>query len=162
MTAAEHPINGNSTVEEAKAWLRTRLEDGDHCPVCTQHAQVYRWSLYSTAVRALIGFYRLGGTVRFSHVNELKAMGLKGQGDASRLKHWGLAEEEKIRRPDGGRAGYWRVTDLGESFLQGRATIPKYVYVYDGKVLDTDGDPVTARQCLGNKFDLDILMHPEG
>lgn len=47
---------------EARDILRGLVEDGHTCPLCTQHAQVYRWSLYSTAAHALILFYREGGT----------------------------------------------------------------------------------------------------
>lgn len=149
-------------VGDARDQLRIEVQQagGATCPVCTQHAQVYRWSLYGTAVRALSLFYRLGGTTDFHHSRELKTYGHKGQGDASRLWKWGLLEEDPARRVDGGRAGFWRVTTLGEAFLFGRTTIPKYLYVYDNRVLagHNSGGQVDVRTTLGKNFDYNEMM----
>ena len=130
-----NPHSRETPLGVAQDWLRDRIDDGASCPCCTQHAQVYRWSLYSTAARLLVKMYRVGGTESFVETRELKG---KGQGDASRLRLWGLAEQEKERRPDGGRSGWWRVTARGEMFILGRLDIAKYVYVYDGRLLRTD------------------------
>lgn len=143
---------------QLRSWLLSKVSDGAECPVCTQHVQVYRWSLYSTAGQALILFYRLGGTQYFVHSRSLKRAGHTGQGDASRLKNWGLLEEEKARRADGGRSGYWRVTPLGEAFVRGNATVPKYAHVYNNRVLKMDGPDVTIHDVLGNKFSYSDLM----
>ena len=151
-------LTTSDTIQAAKQWLHARLDKGAECPVCTQHVQVYRWSLYSTAGHALILFYRLGGTTEFVHSSSLKALGHKGQGDASRLRNWGLLEEEKVRRPDGGRSGYWRVTALGEQFVKGVARVPKYAYVYNNRVLKLDGPNVSIKDVLGKKFDYAELM----
>jgi hypothetical protein len=140
--------------------LRSAVYDpaGAVCPTCTQHAQVYRWSLYSTAVQALILFQRLGGTTDFTHSNELKDYGYKGQGDAARLRMWGLVERQSDQREDGGRSGYWRVTSLGERFVLGQVRVPKYAWVYNGRVLRMDGEPVGVREALGNRFNYDDMM----
>ena len=131
---------------------------GAICPTCSQHAQVYRWSLYSTAIRALTLFHTIGGTADFVHSNRLKELGHKGQGDAARLRLWGLVEREVEARADGGRSGYWRVTKLGEDFLRGRAKLPKYVYVYDGRLLRTEGPDVGIQDVLGISFDYAVMM----
>jgi hypothetical protein len=147
------------TLGKAKEWLREKAEaGGERCPCCTQRAQVYRWSLYSTAVRALILFYRIGGTEEFTHSRVLKEHGHTGQGDASRLRYWGLLEEEPARKPDGGRSGFWRVTELGGQFVTGAVTAPKYAYVYDARVLRFDGDRVSVQDALGKNFDYREMM----
>lgn len=140
----------------ARAKLAEMVEEGTTCPACTQHAQVYRWSLYSTAVRMLARLWHVGGTSEFVESKAVKAAG--DGGHCSQLRHWGLVEQESERRPDGGKSGWWRVTKVGADFLQGRVTIPKYVYVYDGTCLRSDGPPVTVRECLGKKFDYDLMM----
>lgn len=150
---------GSTPLVDAQDWLRQRVDKGDRCPCCTQFSKVYRWSLYSTAAQALILFYKIGGTTEYVHVNQLKDLGYKGQGDASRLRFWGLVEEEPATRPDGGRAGYWRVTQLGEQFIMNLTSIPKYVRVYDGRVLNFVPAPlITIKDALGTKFDYDHLM----
>jgi hypothetical protein len=152
-------INDDSTVGEAKAYLRTSLKTtGARCPCCTQFSKMYRWSLYSTAVRALSLYYRLGGTTDFVHSNDLKDHGHRGQGDASRLSHWGLVEEQKVVAGPGARSGYWRVTKLGEDFLLDRVRIPKYVWVYDSKPHSFEGDLIGVKDALGKKFSYASMM----
>lgn len=146
------------TLRAARDWLREQLDEGAHCPCCTQYAKVYRWSLYGTAIRALALFYRLGGTTQFVHSRDLKGYGHAGQGDASRLRNWGLLEEETSRRQDGGRSGYWRVTARGEAFLHGRISVPKYLHVYNNRVLKHSGPDVGVRDVLGTRFNYDDLM----
>lgn len=146
------------TLREAQDWLRQNIDDGAICPCCTKFAKVYRWSLYGTAAQALILFHRLGGTESFIHSRDLKRLGYTGQGDASRLKYWDLVVEEKQRREDGGRSGYWRVTGRGRDFIFGVATLPKYSYIYDDRLLRQDGPMVSIIDVLGKRFDYRELM----
>lgn len=149
------------TLGDARDELRELVVGGDGaiCPCCNQLARIYRWSLYSTAARALILYYRLGraGT-EYVHANELKRHGHQGHGDASRLRHWGLAVQESERREDGGRSGWWCCTERGRRFVLGVERIPKYAHVYDGRCLGLHGEPVAIRDCLGERFDYDQLM----
>lgn len=135
-------------------------ENGATCPTCQQHAQVYRWNLYSTAASALILMYRLGGTTEFVHTNDLKALGHRGQGDTSRLRLWNLVEREIDRRPDGGRSGFWRVTHEGAAFVQGTFKIQKYAWVYAGRLLGLDGELIDIHEALGRRFNYDEMMGP--
>lgn len=148
------------TLGQARAALRELVDEGHICPCCRQLAKVYRWSLYSTAAHALLLFYRLGAATEYVHSSRLKEHGHKGQGDASRLRLWGLVERDERRREDGGRSGYWRLTDKGLAFAKAETAIPKYVYVYDGRLLKSGGDPVTIRDVLGKNFDYDEIMQP--
>ena len=151
-------ITAETTLVEAKDYLLARMDEGVVCPCCTQFAKVYRWSLYSTAVRALILYYRLGGTSEFVHSNRLKDYDYKGQGDASRLRHWDLVEEEKTRRDDGGRSGYWRVTELGERFIRETASIPRYIYIFDGLVVGRSPEMATIHDAIRTRFNYDEMM----
>lgn len=124
------------------------------CPCCGLEITVYRWNLYGTAITALALFYRLGGTRKYVQVRELTDLGHKGKGDVSRLKLWGLVCNELTRRPDGGRAGYWRVTLKGEQFLRGEVTLQKYVHVANkAKVVKFEGPQVSIHELMG-PFDL--------
>lgn len=152
------------TLGVAREKLRRFVHEphGHICPLCTQHAQVYRWTFYSTAAAALLLFVRLGATERPVHSRELKAQGHQGQGDVSRLRLWGLAEEEKVRRPDGGRAGYWQITEKGEAFARGSVMIPRHCFVYDGRALGFSEERVSIHESLGTKFDYRELMEGTG
>lgn len=139
------------TLAEAKDWLRAQLPKGAACPCCGQHAQVYRRSMYDTLTRALIRCYAQGGTGTFVHSNKIGK--LRG-GEMGKLAYFDLVEEERARRPDGGRTGYWRVTDRGEAWLLGRTTIYKTAWVYDGRVQYFDGPQVSVADTLKHVFDL--------
>jgi len=150
----------STTLAEAEAVMRPLVweAEGVICPLCRQHAQVYKWSLYSTAAHALILLLKLGGRDKPIHTKEIKKLGHTGQGDISRLRIWGLAEEERVRRPDDGRAGFWWITGKGEDFAHNRTTLPKHAWVYDTRVMRYEGDPVTIKDALGTKFDYRKLM----
>lgn len=66
---------------------------------------------------------------------------------------WGLIEEEKTRRPDGGRGGFWLVTELGERWLKGEATVPKIAHHFNSKCLWLDGPPWSVHDAMGEHFD---------
>ena len=105
MTQSIPGMTQSIPLEEAKQWLRDRIDEGARCPCCTQYAQVYRWSLYSTAAAMLIRLYRVGGTESFVESKSVKHPGQGG--DATRLRFWNLVEQEPERRQDGGRSGWW-------------------------------------------------------
>lgn len=145
----------SATLGQLKSWLRTRAEGGAHCPVCEQHVQVYRRKINSGMAKSLIRMYRVGG---LEWVHLPTQIGARSR-EEGKLAYWGLVEEEKTLRADGGRAGYWRVTLLGELFLRGKCTVPKYARVYDGRVLSLDAnEQVSIYDALGTKFDYAELM----
>lgn len=149
-------FNPGMTIAQAKAWLRTRLTEGAECPVCTQHVRVYKRKLNSGMARSLIAMYRVAGT---DWVHVPTQIGARSR-EEGKLAYWGLVEEERERRPDGGRAGYWRVTAAGERFLKDWVKVPKYAYVFDGRVLGMEtNELVTIRDALGDKFDFEELMY---
>lgn len=145
----------NVLLVQAKAWLRARIDEGARCPCCNQFAKVYKRKINSAMAKALIQFYRAGGTTQFIHGPTLLG---GARADEGKLRYWGLLEEETERRPDGGRAGYWRVTPVGELFVQGKSTVYKYARVYDGRCLGLVGDQVTIKDALADKFDYAELM----
>lgn len=142
-----------TTLADAKAWLLNRLEDGDRCPCCGQNAKLYKRKINSGMARSLIHIYRIGGK-GWVHV---RAIGAQSR-EEGKLAYWGLLEEQTGVGLHGGRAGYWRVTDLGEAFLKHGLLVPKYAKVYDGKVRGFEGDDVGIREALGTKFNYDDLM----
>lgn len=144
-----------STVGQARSWVKARLREGTTCPVCDQHAQTYRRKITRPMVEALVAMARAGALTGWKHMPTV--VGAK-RADEAKLAYWGLLEEERTLRDDGGRAGYWRITTDGHAFLKGDLKVPKYALVYNGKCVGHDGDMVTAETCLGHKFDLAELL----
>jgi hypothetical protein len=152
-------LGPDTPLKDAKIELNRRLMDRKQhfCPCCSQAAQLHRWSIYGTAAVALILLYRTGDTSRFVHTNEIKGQWFRdriyaGQGDCSRLRHWGLVEREKDLRPDGGKSGNWRVTPLGAAFVLGEATVPKYILIYDNELKGMEGEHVSISDAIGVPF----------
>lgn len=143
------------TLADAREILRTLAEDGHACPLCTQNVKVYRRKVSSNMAAMLIRMWREGGR-EYVYLPDLRR-GNDGM-DQTVMQFFGLIEEEKTRREDGGRAGWWRVTDLGDAFLHARGVIRKYAHVYNGRCLRLSGDSVTIRTALGTKFNYEELM----
>lgn len=152
----ERAFSDDMTLAEARDLLRTLVDDGHDCPVCTQLAKVYRRKINSGMARSLIEMYRVGGPA-LDWVHVPTQIGARSR-EEGKLAYWGLVEEEHQERDDGGRAGYWRVTTKGVQFVSAQIKVPKYARVYDGRCLSLTGDEVTIREALGSKFNYDELM----
>lgn len=143
-----------TTLGEARDWLRDRVEQGEHCPCCTQFAKVYKRPLNSGMARSLIKMYQVGG-LNFIRIPTSIPARSREEG---KLRYWGLVLEELTERPDGGRAGWWRVTPDGERFIYQTLTVQKYAHIYDGRLMKLSGPRITIQDALGTKFDLRELM----
>jgi hypothetical protein len=145
------------SLAEARAILRHLLEDGHTCPLCTQLAKIYWRKINSTMARTLLTMYRHGAAAEYVHTPSLPG----DTHEASQLAWWELAIEERARREDGGRAGWWRLTGRGADFAGARTTVPLHARIYDGRVLNLTGAPVTIHDALGTRFRYDDLMAGE-
>jgi len=157
MIEVDDAFPDDMTLGEAREWLREQIKDkGARCPCCTQFAKIYRRTLYGVMAAGLIAAYQRYHRDWF-HMREATRY---AGGDHSKLRYWGLIEEEIERRPDGGRSGWWRITDNGVAFVLGTWVIPRDAYIYDGRCLRLDDSRglVTVRDALGQKFDYGELM----
>lgn len=151
-------LSSSTPLHLVRDWLRQRVDEGATCPVCQQHAKVYRRKINSGMARSLIAMYHAGGRENLDWVHVPTQIGARSR-EEGKLAYWDLVEEERVKRPDGGRAGYWRVTLLGELFVLGKIGVPKYARVYNGRALSLDPtERVTIKDALGDKFDYAELM----
>jgi hypothetical protein len=143
------PFRADMTLTEAQEILRTLLDEGAKCPVCTQFARTYRRKVHASMVKTLIAMYRQGQT---SYVY-LPDIPQKSR-DSTGMAWW------KLIAADPERDGWWRVTEVGEKWLREELGIPKYAKVYDGRCLGYDRtEYVTIRDALGTKFSFEELMN---
>lgn len=157
-------------LKQARDELREQAETGGRCPCCSQWAQVYYRTINAGMAAGVVGLYRwaLAHPGEFAHLPTVLG---RRSAEEAKLRYWGLIEEESALRPDGGRAGYWRLTEYGASWALGRIRLPRYVRVYDGRRLSKPQatsrsgklrPDVGIRDALGTKFDYDELMRGEG
>jgi hypothetical protein len=142
------------TLGEARAELRTLVDEGATCPCCTQFAKVYKRKIHSMMAYELIVCWRTAGAEWF----HLPTIAPVRGGDFGKLRYWGLVVEEIERRPDGGRSGWWHITPAGADWILHGALVQKYARIYDGRCLSFEGEPVSIRDALGDKFRYDELM----
>jgi hypothetical protein len=142
------------TLAEARAETWERAEAGVDCPCCDRLVKIYNRKINTTQARGLILMARQAD--EWLHLPTLVRGG--DSGEVSRCAHWGLVDELDVKRDDGGRAGFWRLTAKGRLFVQGRIKVPKYARIYDGECLGLTGDLVSIRDALGTKFNYDDLM----
>lgn len=151
--AFTEPFDADMTLEDAQALLRTLIDGGHKCPLCTQFAKVYKRKIHGAMAAMLIRMWKRADT-DWLYLPDLPQRSRDGTG----LAWWGLIEEERVARPDGGRAGWWRVTAKGVQFIQDQTTVQTYAHVYDGRCLKFSGEARTLRDCLGSKFNYGELM----
>lgn len=147
-----------NTLSDAQKWLADRVGSGARCPCCNQYAKVYRRQINSGMARSLIAMYLHGPQGQWVHLPTQVGARSREEG---KLRYWGLVEEQvEVQRQDGGRAGYWRLTDAGRAWVTGQITVPKFVAVYNNTVLRSYGDPINVSDALGSKFNYTELMRP--
>lgn len=145
-----------TTLQEAQTWLGEQLRDkGTTCPCCGQMAKVYKRKLNANMARSLLVGYREAGLDWF-HAPSV----VKDRGEMAKLRYWKLVEEEQALRPDGGRAGCWRVTSAGQMFALGQTVVPAHALVYDSRLvrLDESSGKISIYDALGAKFNYQELM----
>lgn len=146
------------TLSDAQKWLADRVGSGARCPCCNQYAKVYRRQINSGMARSLIAMYLHGPQGQWVHLPTQVGARSREEG---KLRYWGLVEEQvDVQRDDGGRAGYWRLTDAGRAWVTGQSTVPKFVAVYNNTVLRSYGTQVSVSDALGSKFNYTELMRP--
>lgn len=160
-----------TTVAEAQAILRDQVDEGATCPVCTQHAKVYRRRVNKGMAQALRLIARAASAKgdprlpvhvpseigrRSAEEGKLALFGLIEQSPSM------LADEQPNAAPE---RGWWRMTSVGLDFLRiPHYTIPRYVRVYDGRALGfvDESDRVTFLECLAEPFDYTLDVEGVG
>jgi hypothetical protein len=143
------------TIEHSREWLDENRHEGVSCPSCDQFVKVYRRKINASMAKAMIMFYRQHGTDWF----HLPTLAAKLGGDSAKLRYWGLIEEADAVREDGGRAGYWHITESGEQWVLGHIKVAKYALIYNGKLLGFDDEEnVVINDSLGDRFSYNELM----
>jgi hypothetical protein len=142
---------------EARAWLISQKR-GAHCPLCTQFVHVYRRHISGATAHLLCLIYAEYGQA-WVHVDDFCRLRSLKRGDFCKLEYWGLVVNARGRRPDGGQAGWWQITDHGRDWILRRLRIRETALVFDDKVLDLTGPEISIDDALAKgPFRWDELM----
>jgi hypothetical protein len=153
-----------STIKEARDYLfdEKNFSKGKICPCCDQHVKLYRRSIHHAMARGLIEAYKLGADKEFIHVpTALLGVAINSTAaEFSKLRYWNLVEEMINEDTKKRCSGYWKLTKEGVDFVLNRTRLPKYVYTYNQKALDTgfEYEDINISEALNNIFDYQELM----
>lgn len=153
--------SSSETLADARARTFAEAEKGADCPCCGRLVKRYHNKLKGSMARWLVALCRLSSDGAFVDQKLVFATAHRAESGAHRddyhlLERWGLTEPEA---GDGARAGFWRPTDKGRSFVSGRTSVPAYCVTLYGHVEGFEGDEVTIRDVVGRGFDFAELMH---
>ena len=83
------------------------------------------------------------------------------RGDCPKLRFWGLIEPvSEAALPEDGNPnnGYYRITDLGRKFAEGKVLLQSKVKIYNNKFYGFSGPEIDVWKALKNKFNYNLLM----
>jgi len=87
------PLDDNSTLGEAKAWLQAGVRKGVICPCCTQYAKIYVRPLNSSMARDLIWLVRTYDAMGTWVDVSLAPKSFHMSREFAKLRYWDLIEE---------------------------------------------------------------------
>lgn len=160
-----------SAVQKLRNEVIQGRKEGCHCPICGKYAREYKRQVNLTMVQTLWlvkDWYDNNdpSLTKWLHINDMlnelpsKSRPVKGggSGDWGKLRYWGLIEQKPGVRNDGSaHNGHWRITQKGIDFLMDRIKIPKFVVVYNKKLIRVSDESVGVQDCL-KKFSYRELM----
>lgn len=143
----EHTVN-SAAYRGARLAVETK---GAQCECCGQTVKVYRRSIYKHMARCLIWLVTRYAENGQEWVNLKEGPVFRG-GDNTKLAYWSLmvphpTVDENLYKP----------TQLGVDFVVKGATVPRYAYVYDGRVYGFSQEQRGIAQCLRGGFNKDEL-----
>jgi len=146
--------------ELRKSTMIAAINGGKFCPCCDQYVKVYRRSITNIMAKMLIEAYNNFSVDDYFHVSEVSSKRKTGGGDFAKLRYWGFIKAKPHDDGQSGKkhSGYWRITPFGVSFVRGELKVHKYALIYNGNFKEFEGESVSIRECLGEKFDYNELM----
>ena len=158
------PITPESTVGEARAFVRSKLREGGTCPCCFQSVKLYNRTLNCGMAHMLILIYKEDQLHpgEWIHISRrfLQAKRNAVAQEYSKLRFWGLLEPCPAEEEDQNPTGLWRITVDGKNFVEDRLFVARAAQIYDNKLYGFTPEQTSIRRALGDKFDYDELMTP--
>jgi hypothetical protein len=150
-----------ATLNEARGvWGSVIKSDGGHCPVCDRWGKLYRRGISAAMARQLIWLClqppREDGWI---DVQRTAPVWLLRSPQLGTLRHWSMVVDAPVSGVKSRSAGLWKPTPIGLKFAYKQLTVPKYKYVYNDTVFDTEGPDIGILDSIGEHFSYEELMN---
>lgn len=137
-----------------EGWKATIHGDGGDCPVCDRFCKVYDRTINQTMADALEWLYK-AATAPGADLRAWINMPLNAPKEILRsnqhttLRWWSLIERMMPDETDKRKkhSGMWRITLKGMDFVEGRLSVPKRVYTYNGEPVGFSDEVVRFKDC---------------
>jgi len=138
---------------------KDKYDIGFRCKCCNQLVKRYHRPLNSSMALTLIHLYK-SGIRDWVHVEKfLFKNKLPRSGDFHKLVLWGLLDKMEGEREDGSpRNGYYKLNGKAIMFVEGKLSVPKTAKILNGTFEGFEGELITIKYALGNKFNYQELM----
>ena len=149
-----------TTLEIMRDFWKAQISgDGAYCPCCDRWGKVYKRSLTAAMARALMWLvHQEARSDGWVHVPSIAPPWMLRSPQLPTLRMWGLVEGASGGTTKLQSSGLWKPTPLGIAFVHNRATVQKYVFVYNDTVQDTEGDQIFIGDALGAKYNYEAIM----
>lgn len=141
----------SESLASAKGRWQALIEgEGGRCPCCGRWGKVYRRPLNARMAAAMIWLSQNGGLTDWVHLPTKAPRWITRSYQTANLRWWGLLER-KPNDPevsDTSTSGLWRLTQKGIDWINGRTTVPKFLWTYDDAVVREDEPLITVQECL--------------
>lgn len=154
----------DGSLRDAAEWVRLGLRaPGVICPCCGQMAAMRKRHFNATMAATMVLLYRHQIThpeETWVHVERLlKSVNFPTRGDFYKCKYWDLLQRKPVNRPDGNpNTGFYRLTPVGERFVQRQVEVPNFVWVFNDEPVSFSAATTGILAAMGTRFNYQHLM----
>lgn len=166
MKPADPKFDPNATtVAQAQKFLQDKAASGAICPCCRQVVKLLEKEFTVSMAYVLILLHRqFDKTPDWlqvpEYLSEMVKLGSAVKGtDFSRLRYWGLLEEQPHPTKKGqAKAGFYKMTPKGHQLAKGEIKVPKAVFMYNGQPRGFPPGDASIQELLGKEYDYQELL----
>jgi hypothetical protein len=139
-------------------WRSVIEKDGGRCPCCDRWGKVYARPINETMARSLIWLCNAPSKNGWVDVPTEAPRWLVRSNQLPTLRWWDLVERAHGKEIDKKYSGFWRPTELGRSFAEGKIAMPKAVFTYNGERERYGEETIRIHECFGSYFSYQEVM----
>jgi hypothetical protein len=146
-----------------QSWKTAIMEDGATCPCCARFGRAYSRSINKSMALTLRWLYDYAKSHGLGVWADIQNDGTRVAHDSrehSRMAFWQLVEKKPIDR-ENKSGGFYRITQKGIDFVEGRIVVPKNLFIHNVELLGASEEMTNFESCLEERFSYHALTEPK-